>query len=361
MRVLYLLTTFILFGTTLGHAQDLSFITGLFKNVHSVTLAAQGGRLFDRENLSTDNSDCKEFGVCGMSAEVLFDLTAPKGTHLELGLGASYLRGFHEAETSPFQLYGAVRSFPTISVYLTQAGEAHPIQPYAGVNFGISDLWNVQAYDPSGKELSVKGQTFDYGGTAGLYTGFFRSFGLFAEINYRRRRFPSLDWSRDSIPPGAPRELNLDGLLLAFGVQVSLKDEETSRPAYQGTWLLTRVDGQPLPALYEHRDSTPGSIRNEVVSGMLTITEANYDLLLRRRTVIQDDNGRTIVATHPAIPATNITQEGGNYTISKSNDVITLYPSGQMSRAHTLTRNGSELMLRLRDENHILEFKKAGS
>jgi hypothetical protein len=361
MRPLVCAVFALLLGSS-ARAQDLSFIANVFKTVHSVTLAAQGGQLVSSRELATNHTNCAAFEVCGMAAEVLFDLTAPSKLHLELGLGASYLRGFHEAEGSPVDLHGAVRSFPTISAYLTQdAGDA-PIQPYVGVNFGISDLWNVQAYDSLGKEFTLKGQTFDYGGTAGFYTAFFRSFGLFAEISYKQRKFPSVDWSDGSIPAGAPREFNFNSLIFSAGVQVSLKDEEKGPPAYEGMWVLTRVDGSTLPALFE-QESNPGgtgSIRNEIVSGVLTIERANYELLLRRRSMTYDNNGRLITATHPAVPAANITREAGNHTISPRNDVITFYPNKDMAQKYSATRNGTELMLYLREANHVLEFKKVG-
>jgi len=130
----------------LAQAQELDFIRALFKDVHSVTLFGSWAEIRRSPQLGTKSSQCLFFGVCGGGAEVLWDLTPDDGEiHLELGLGASYLRGFSgKPLADPLDLRASVRSFPEFGAYVSGPLLATgPITPYMGGTFGFADLWNA--------------------------------------------------------------------------------------------------------------------------------------------------------------------------------------------------------------------------
>lgn len=336
-----------------SHAQaELAFFTNALKSVHSVTLAGQFGDLTDKQMLGTSDSDCALLRICGMAAEVLFDVTTPEQIHLEIGFGASYLRGFHEKAGLPFDIRGSVRSFPTISAYLT--GDARIVEPYVGVNFGIADLWNVQVYDTLNREFKVTGQTFELGGTAGFYLDFYHSVGLFAEASYRRRRFASLDYTRDSVP-GIPRELNLDALTVALGVQFDLREDKEGPPAFYGTWVLSKVNGEALPARISQRQDGNLSVRDELTSGMLDITAQNYVLRLWHRQVTLSAGQIVAVTTPDTLPS----EFGTTVTEETADDMLLLHPQADLGRTVLLRRVDKEIMLR--HNNHVLHFVRIGA
>lgn len=363
------LTISLIAGTESATAQELGFLTSAIRNIHSVSLSIDRGLLLDDENISIDEDACDISRICGMSAEILLDVPSPKGTHVEVGIGASYFRGFREAKGAPIELRGAVRSFPTISAYVTKEGQRRDggIDPYLGVSFGISDLWNVQAYDSDRKEYALKGQTFDYGAEVGVFYPIRGSLGAFAEVRYRRRQFPSVDWSGDVVPTGASRSFDFDAVVLALGAQVRMNDDGAAAPGFVGTWALARMDGKELPGLLTqtaHHTGTAvdGSTRVEVVSGELTVgpipkrgarVESGYMITLWERTVTLDSNARQIAATAP----TPRRFSAGVAKINRTDNTMALMPTGG---AETATyRVGSEISVQL--GNHVLQFRKLGS
>jgi hypothetical protein len=211
-------------------AAQLDFLTGIFDNVNSVTVALQGGRILDRDHLVERESKCLGIGLCGMAAEVLIDLPSAGGADLELGLGASFLRGFEAVEPT-LDLHASLRSFPTLAAYaaLPERLGLGIFDPYAGVSFGLTELWSARGYDAEGLEYEVEGSTFDLGVGAGVYL--LRPRGLFIEASYRWRDFGSVDWvfpdeAEPRLPEGWPRELNLSGWMLSIGWQFRLRDAD---------------------------------------------------------------------------------------------------------------------------------------
>ncbi len=205
-----------------AQAQAFSLIQGLFNSVNSLNFYVHAGDLVASDNLT---AECRLIGLCGMGAEVLLNLPAPEGLSLELALGTNFLQGF-EASDPTIDLRGSLRSLPELSVYATKENllKSHVISPYVGLHFGLSEFWNARAYDAEGREYKLKGETFDYGITGGL---FFEG-GFFVELAYRQRNFASLDWSLPDgvLPAGWPRALNLSGWLVAVGWQFSIGEDE---------------------------------------------------------------------------------------------------------------------------------------
>jgi len=204
-----------------AHAQ-FDFLTEVFEEVNSVTIAVQGARIPGNHGLRARDGECMDLGgVCGMAAEVLIDLPSVGGQELELGLGTGFLRGF-EATEPTLDLRGSLRSFPALTAYLSLPEEwgLGIAEPYAGASFGLSALWNARGYDAAGLEYEVEAETIEYGVSAGLYL--VRPSGLFIEGAYRWRRFESLDWefpdaAGSVLPAGWPRDLDLSGWVVSLG------------------------------------------------------------------------------------------------------------------------------------------------
>ncbi len=206
-------------------AQDLRFVEGLFRSVNSFTITMHHGNLVGAKEL---DAHCGPFGLCGMGTEVFLNLHDTDELLVELALGTSYLQGFTSREQT-LDFRGAVRSVPTLSVYTTYLRPFgyEKVQPFVGVSFGLTELWNAQAYDPEGTRYSLRGSTYDQGIAAGVFLNISSISGPFLETSYRRRRFFSVEWGFPAgvqqVPEGWPRELNLNSWLLSVGWQFDLK------------------------------------------------------------------------------------------------------------------------------------------
>ena len=213
-------------------------------------------------------------GLCGAGATVLFDLSSPdNGTHLELGFGASYM-GSLRTDDSTFDFRGAVRSFPTVGGYLAVPSVAG-IRPYFGINFGIAELWNAQAYDVKGQEFGVKGQTFEYGLVGGIYrSNVFSSVGVFIEGGYRWRRFSSLDYTFPKGLETLPLPTDWRGRSTSLPGSLPLvcnSPEAEAKPLQiPGKLAADKANDQPLTGILSmqlvHRDSL---VKEDVVSAVL--------------------------------------------------------------------------------------------
>lgn len=206
------------------------FLTGLFEEVNSITIAVQGSQITRSGGVRARESECLGFGICGMTAEVLLDLPSVSGADLELGLGSSVLRGFAATEPS-LDLHGSVRAFPTISAYATlpESWGMGLFSPYAGASFGLAELWHARGYDDAGTEYELNAETFEYGVVAGVYL--LKPAGLFVEGGFRWRSFASVDWTlpeaaEERLPAGWPRDLDLSGWHVSVGWQFRLRDGE---------------------------------------------------------------------------------------------------------------------------------------
>src|SRR4051812_43985282 len=196
-------------------AQELAFLSSLFKDVNSITLYGEFAEIRKSPQLGTGGSRCLFLSVCGAGAEILWDLTpAANAVHVELGFGAEYLRGFTgKPLADPFDLHASVKSFPQFGAYLSGPLFGNDwLIPYAGGTFGVSELWYAQAYGADQKQVSIKSQTFDYGLVGGLGLSAGWSGNAFVEVGWRARRFPGLEYqSKDPLPASWPREFDLSG------------------------------------------------------------------------------------------------------------------------------------------------------
>lgn len=334
-------------------AQAFGVLEGLFSSVNSVSFNLQGGWLDDKDQLS---SFTKGTDLIGLGTEVFITLPAPEGTYLELALGTSYLRGFESTEPT-LDLRSSLRTLPTVGVYASVLSNP-VVQPYLGITFGLTELWRSQAYDLNNLEYDLKAQTYEYGLTLGINHNLTESIYVFAEGNYRRRRFASLDWSfpgDSQLPEDWPRSLNLSGFGVSIGVQFALEEEHReTRTSLTGMWSLVQMDGQELPVLYtQEARGLRTSTRQEILTGTLVMRAApdtTYRLVLQRQDAIVDENDHVREVSHP-----QFIEEMGTYTAH--GDMIRLTPTGQLT-THLLERRRNDLVLQLGDTRHILLFKK---
>ncbi len=354
-----------LLTATHGGAQELNMLAGLFKNVHSITVYYHAAALRESSEVSDRRNGCGPLSLCGAGSEVLIDLTEGEGAHLELGLAAGYLAGLGAREPS-LDLRGSLRSFPTVSAYLTGIDvlPTPALQPYVGLSFGISELWNAQAYDPTGLKFGVKGQTFDYGATAGVFVESRRVKGLFAEVAYRVRRFGSVEWTLPAgttrLPEGWPRTLDASGWSVSLGWQFDVQgdghDHAAGPPAVTGTWVLARLDGQALPALLMQEPlAAGGSAKEELLAGTLALEEGvpgRYRLDLLVRTTGMDAAGKTV-----SVPAPARRVEAGTWSV-EGDGALRLAPDGGAA-AYRATRLEGDLLVQGAVGGHLLALRKA--
>lgn len=217
-----------------AEAQFFGLLERLFERVDGLTIYGTVGGLASSDHLGTEGF----LGVNalrGMGVEVLIDVTrAPADDSgegapaegeppvprwgVELGLGVDYLTGFAAREPS-LDLRGSMRGLPNLSAYATPPLRWGAFQPYMGLGIGFAQLWNVQGYDPEGRQYDLSGDTFQLAAMAGLYH---RS-GFFLEASFRNRDFRSVRWELPSgvetVPAGWPRSVDLSAAMLSLGYQ----------------------------------------------------------------------------------------------------------------------------------------------
>lgn len=201
-------------------AQDLGFVEGLFEEVTAVTVYYQTGGVPGSAEVSSG-------ALHGAGSEVLINLKSSGAVSYELGLGASFLRGYRADEPS-LDLRASLRALPTVSLYVTRDSLLGPLSAYVGGSFGLIELWNAQAYGPSGQPWDVTARTFELGAALGLYLNRGPLTGLFVEGGYRSRDFHSVRWESradETLPLAWPRSLDLSGPVLSLGWQVQLGTE----------------------------------------------------------------------------------------------------------------------------------------
>jgi hypothetical protein len=99
------------------------------------------------------------------------------------------------------------------------------VSAYLGGSFGLIELWNAQAYGPSGQPWDVTARTFELGASAGVYVNRGPLTGLFVEGGYRSRDFHSVRWESrgdEALPQAWPRSLDFSGPVASVGWQVQL-------------------------------------------------------------------------------------------------------------------------------------------
>lgn len=198
-------------------AQDLGLVEGIFDEVTAVTVYYQTGGV-------PGSAEVGSGALHGAGSEVLINLRSGGAVTYELGLGASFLRGYRANEPS-LDLRASLRALPTISLYATRDALFGPLSAYLGGSFGLIELWNGQAYGPSGQPWDVTARTFELGASAGVYVNRGPLTGLFVEGGYRSRDFHSVRWESrgdEALPLEWPRSLDFSGPVLSVGWQVQL-------------------------------------------------------------------------------------------------------------------------------------------
>ncbi|HEY0017234.1 MAG TPA: hypothetical protein VGC13_13070 [Longimicrobium sp.] len=330
-------------------AQGLGMVEGVFDEVTAVTVFYQRGWVPSSSEIESGGS------LHGGGTEVLINLKSTGRTSYELGLGASYLRGYRAAEPT-LDLRASLRALPTVSLYASWNRLLGPVTVYGGASFGLIELWNAQAYDEEGTQWDVEARAFEQGLSLGMYLEDSPVAGLFAEGGYRFRNFHSVKWTADAeLPEEWPRSLDFSGPFLSLGWQLQLKsddedaDDAITPPAPAGTWMLERADGAALPALLD----TDEAGRREVLHAVLRLRPDDerkpgephgaWILEMNVRRV-----GGLLRADEPEIRLSR-NEESGTYTVDKN--VLQLGGSGQ---AHRLERLAGRLYLQW--NGHVLVF-----
>ncbi|HYR11312.1 MAG TPA: hypothetical protein VEQ60_26255 [Longimicrobium sp.] len=334
-----------------ARAQGLGLVEGLFDEVSAVTIFYQGGLVPFSDEVTTDGGM-----LHGGGTEVLINLKSGGGISYELGLGASYLRGY-QAEEPSLDLRASLRALPTVSLYTTW--ESEPVSRYLGLGFGLVELWDAQAYGPSGQPWDVEANAFEVVLSGGFYLEETFAEGLFVEGGYRFRNFHSVKWTAtddaDALPASWPRSLDFSGPFLSLGWQLQLdQDEDDDReagitpPAPAGVWTLERMDARALPVVL---DSTSAEWTT-VVHGVLRLeagdeSAGSYTLDLN-------------VRQHPRTNESPVAmvREVGSYTSSETaaarTHVLTLVPTNAPERIRSAERLAGRLYLTW--NGHVLVF-----
>lgn len=296
------LTVSCLLGASLAaarplHAQDLGFLSTVFARVHRLTLSLQSISPRDNGVLDLSGSGCGTLPICGAGAEVLIDLdTRSPRIDLELGFGAEYLRPIQSANPSVMDLRASLRSLPVVSTHATYLTGSW-INPYFTGSFGLVDLWNARVHTTTGKQSEVRASTFQYGVSfgVGISPGFTNA-RLLLEAGYRARNFSALGYSlTDPLPSAFPRSLDLSAWQFNAGWQFDLRPL-TKAEDMAGLWVLTRVDGLPLPFVVEQNRGTTESAREEIMAAYLELSPADstFGLDLVTRRVVSTPTGAVV-------------------------------------------------------------------
>ncbi|HEX2081695.1 MAG TPA: hypothetical protein VHG08_28585 [Longimicrobium sp.] len=333
-------------AATPAAAQDLGLVEGLFEEVSAVTVFYQWGRVAGSDDVRSD-------GLRGAGTEVLIELASTPTTDFELGLGASYLRGYQAVEPT-LDLRTAVRALPTISLYVSH-DLTRRFSVYGGGSFGLLELWHAQAYDAADRIWDLEARTFEFGLSGGVFVDLGPLPGIFAEAAWRSREFSSVQWDGpdEAIPTGWPRSLDMSGYSLSLGLQVRLPedgegaDDAITPPAPAGTWMLVRADGSALPALLDSSQER----QRDVVHGVLRLRPAEgageggaWELELNLR-----DRAGPVRTGQPEVRMVPH-REAGWYVIE--DDLMLL--SAEQGPAHRAERLAGRLYLQW--NGHVLAF-----
>ena len=337
-------------------AQDLGMVEKLFDDVSAFTVFYQLGAVPGSDQVTSDGP------LHGAGTEVLINLKSSGRMSYELGLGASYLRGYQAVEPT-LDLRASLRALPTVSIYATRERALRVLSAYAGLSFGLIELWNAQAYGPSGQPWDVEARAFDLGVSGGLYLEDTFAEGLFVEGGWRSRDFHSVKWTptddTEALSADWPRSLDFSGPFLSVGWQLQLDKEEDdgqkplSAPAAEGTWSLERADGMALPAFF---DST-GTGRREVLHGVLRLApdtasaraargNGTWEMELDTR-----ERGGLVRVDAPAVRFSPVRESG---TFSTVGGVLRLTPDGAAGAQGSVERLAGRLYVRWR--GHVLVF-----
>jgi hypothetical protein len=273
---------------------------------------------------------------------------------LDLGFGAGYLRTVRARTSDSLEVRGALRALPVLS---TQATFMHLgwFRPYIVGSFGLVDLWNGRAHQGNGKQTSVTATTFEYGMSLGVGVAPpFTNGRMLLEAGYRARNFASVGYNQPE-PLGRtwPREIDLSGWQISAGWQFDLRTLSKAA-GFGGSWLLTRVDGAPLPITLRQERSASGneSSRLEIVSAYLDLEPRaqTYSLRIVTRTVTLSPNG-----VAQALSFNEPMHESGNWQPAP-NSTIRLTPSS--GAASVGRRADDEIVVEHQATGRRLYFRK---
>jgi hypothetical protein len=153
---------------------------------------------------------------------------------VEVGVGYSQFSGFSSVDPS-FELKGAVREIPSVSVYGTfstddETSSFRHFKFRLGLRSGLIQLWDVQANDPidatTFDTYTGTAHTFQLGGVASFAYAYKKELYPFVEYSWMLRKFPSVQWAlaeAHTMPQRFPRELDFSGPSLTFGLRIDIK------------------------------------------------------------------------------------------------------------------------------------------
>lgn len=206
-------------GGTLGFSQfgvELLYNTGYAGATSTVTRTLTEVKISHTEN--------KVDSVFTYTAKKVDDPDSAEW-RFELGLGYGQISGL-SVQTEQYTTRGAVREFPSASMYA-----AHATGLYGGLRSGLIQTVNLQADDELGNTKRGSGSAFQ----AGVVVGYAPSLAKwipgidaqkvfpFVELGWIHREFASIDWTGDVVPPELPKELDVGGWQVNFGVQMGVK------------------------------------------------------------------------------------------------------------------------------------------
>lgn len=333
-------------------AQDLGFLNSVFARVSHLTLYLHSADPRQASILDRSGAGCITLPLCGAGTEVLIDLdTRSDRIDLELGFGAGYLRPIRSRSAADVDIRGSLRSLPVVSTHVTYLATGW-LQPYFTGSFGLVDIWNGRVHTAGGKQSELRASTFEYGVSAGVRIApSFTNARLMLEAGHRSRNFSSVGYTlSDALPSAFPREINLSTWQLSAGWQFDLRPIGKS-PVWDGLWVLTRVDGLPLPTSVRQERSGTESTREEIVSAYLDLRqrEGRYTLDLVRRTTVLAANGA------PLTQRVDGTQREDGQLLTPDRRGIVLATPADSSRG---VKVDDELMLQHASSGLRLFFKK---
>lgn len=338
-------------------AQDLGFMNSVFSRVHRVSLFALALDPKEAPILDRTGKGCITLSLCGAGVKVMIDLdTRSDYMELELGLGASYLRALQGRSSDSLDIRGALRSFPVVSTQTTWLASRY-VHPYFHASFGLVDIWNGRAHNSAGRQAELKASTFEYGLSLGLAVRPSNTNGrMLIEGGYRARTFASIGYGFDEPLGGAwPRQLDLSGWQVSAGWQFDLRPIAKS-PDFSGSYVLTRIDGAPVPFTLEQDRATDGNVREELMHAWLDMSRKprTYRLVLITRNTTVNTNGVAQQIRYP-----DPTEERGTWESNKTGQVfLTRQGAGQSTPAATGERIEDELIIPHPTTGRRLHFRR---
>jgi hypothetical protein len=233
-------------STRRGEAQELGFLTGLFKDLTDInSFAIAWGKPIGGSDLKA-NGQLSGFGVeaafvvdtvgcrrnCPVGGDGNDDPRNPVYNWVfTAALGYSRISGF--TSTLPdVRYFGAIEELPSIAAYAIHNLD-EDLSVYGGLRTGLTRLSGFRGFVTDSTFHAGSGTTYLFGVSFGLSADLIEATSLansslqfFAEWAYTYRRFPSLEWSgkpnTNVVPTILPRTLRASTMHLSFGVELEL-------------------------------------------------------------------------------------------------------------------------------------------